>query len=248
VAELQIYTIIGNNIKELRKYKQITQKKLGEALDLKNTTICNYEKGKPIDIPTMKKIADYFDISYNNLLNNNVLDNIIKANLKMADTYNKYVGDYYLYYLNTVESTNEIIVTSLNISLNFKGESNQIQYLAKSNFNDIDYNGRFILYSDYYTISLNNQYKTDSVFILGLIPPPQLLKKLYNGGVTFVLSISRGRNKLPCFQKLIICKKQIDTTTYVDNLLDFLSIKELANITKLKEEDDNKFQNFLTSI
>ena len=51
-------------IKEIRKSANITQLQLAKALNISQQNICRYETGQnEPDIETLKKIADYFDVS-----------------------------------------------------------------------------------------------------------------------------------------------------------------------------------------
>ena len=239
MSESELYTKIGHNIKVLRDYYKITQKQLGDILEVRNTTISNYEKGNPIDIYTLNLIANYFKVPINDILLDNIIEKIVA---KIADEYKKYIGLYYVYYFSdqdfeTVENT------VLELGVNPKGGYTNL--IVAGIFNNMDYFGNFSLYNGYYIIEIEEErYKTDSVFIQGLIPPPPFLKDSYNGGITFVLSISKGRSKLPRFQKLIISKIRFDDSQC---LKEYLNVQNFSNIIKLEEYDDNKFQEFLNS-
>lgn len=59
----------GERLKELRKKHNITQGKLAKILNVKNTTISNYEAGRSYpDFDTLTKIADYFGVSVDYLI------------------------------------------------------------------------------------------------------------------------------------------------------------------------------------
>lgn len=56
-------------LKELRKSKNITMKKLGEKIGVAESTISLYENGKrQPDYDTLTKIADFFGVSVDELL------------------------------------------------------------------------------------------------------------------------------------------------------------------------------------
>lgn len=60
----------GNLIKELRKEKQLTQKELGEKLNITDKAISKWERGLSFpDIAILKELADFFDIDISELLN-----------------------------------------------------------------------------------------------------------------------------------------------------------------------------------
>ena len=57
------------NLRKLRKEKNISMKKLGEDINVAESTISLYETGKrEPDYETLKKIAEYFDVSIDYLL------------------------------------------------------------------------------------------------------------------------------------------------------------------------------------
>lgn len=60
---------IGENIKALRKLHGKTQGELAEILDGKKSLVSNYENGYSTpDVYTLIKIADYFDVSLDELV------------------------------------------------------------------------------------------------------------------------------------------------------------------------------------
>lgn len=62
--------MIGERIRMLRKQNNITMKELGKMLTLGESTISMYENGKRMpDYNTLSKIADYFKVSTDWLLN-----------------------------------------------------------------------------------------------------------------------------------------------------------------------------------
>lgn len=56
----------GNLIKELRKEKQLTQKELGEKLNITDKAISKWERGKKQDIDVEKAIKEAID-NYKNI-------------------------------------------------------------------------------------------------------------------------------------------------------------------------------------
>ena len=60
----------GDFIKELRKEKQLTQKELGEKLNITDKAISKWERGLSFpDIAVLKDLADFFEIDISELLN-----------------------------------------------------------------------------------------------------------------------------------------------------------------------------------
>lgn len=61
--------VIMIRIRELRKQRKLTAKKLGEIMNVAESTISLYENGKrEPDYNTLNKLADYFDVTVDYLL------------------------------------------------------------------------------------------------------------------------------------------------------------------------------------
>lgn len=61
--------IFGKHLKDLRTEKGLSQQKLGEELGFCNQTISFWESGsREPDLDTLVKIAHYFNVSYEDLL------------------------------------------------------------------------------------------------------------------------------------------------------------------------------------
>ena len=64
--------MFGQNLKNLRTSKNLSQSKLGKILGISSSTIGMYEQGRRFpDQTTLTKIADYFDVSTDYLLGRN---------------------------------------------------------------------------------------------------------------------------------------------------------------------------------
>lgn len=65
----------GERLKILRKEKKLTQAQLGKILNISDAAINRYEKGlRQPDTITLNKIAEFFDVSVDYLLNRTVLE------------------------------------------------------------------------------------------------------------------------------------------------------------------------------
>lgn len=63
----------GQKIKQLRLEKQLSQKQLGEILNVSDKTISKWETGRTLpDIEMIQKIAQYFHVSIDELINQRV--------------------------------------------------------------------------------------------------------------------------------------------------------------------------------
>lgn len=62
-----------NIIKQLRKEKGITQEELGKIINVQKSAISKYETGRATpDLETIKTLANFFNVSIDYLLNNNI--------------------------------------------------------------------------------------------------------------------------------------------------------------------------------
>ena len=76
--------LIGQHLKELRAVKNVTQDDVSAMLNVKRQTYSAYERGVSVpDALTLKKLADYFGVSTDYLLNNS--DNNIITNTSNDD-------------------------------------------------------------------------------------------------------------------------------------------------------------------
>lgn len=75
----------GNRLRNLRKYKKITQEKLAEMADVDIRQIARLEAGKSLpSISTLLKICNVFSITPNDLL---LCDKNIQINSTKSDIY-----------------------------------------------------------------------------------------------------------------------------------------------------------------
>ncbi|MBE7074811.1 MAG: helix-turn-helix transcriptional regulator [Clostridiales bacterium] len=66
-----------NKFKELRLNKNLTQEQLSKILKIGQSAISKWEKGRTIpDVPTLKIIAEFYDVSIEELLKNSEKTNI----------------------------------------------------------------------------------------------------------------------------------------------------------------------------
>lgn len=73
------FEIVGKNISYYRKKKNITLEELGFGIGLDKSAIFHIEKGKPITLRTLFKIAAYLETPISDLLIN--LPNLSKNDL-----------------------------------------------------------------------------------------------------------------------------------------------------------------------
>ncbi len=67
--------IFARKIKQLRKTYKLTQEKMANLLDVRKTTICNYETGyaQPT-LKTLSAIVKFFNVTYSDLLEKSEID------------------------------------------------------------------------------------------------------------------------------------------------------------------------------
>ena len=65
--------VFGKKLKELRLEKNLSQRELGKVFNMCNQTISFWESGsREPDLDTLVKIARYFDVSLEELLEENI--------------------------------------------------------------------------------------------------------------------------------------------------------------------------------
>ncbi len=83
--------MIGQKIKKLRNKKGLLQKELADKLNLSQQTISLYESEKrEPDYATLKKIADFFDVSTDYLLGRASAKEFSNEKIKVSEKSNKY--------------------------------------------------------------------------------------------------------------------------------------------------------------
>ena len=76
--------MLGNKIVELRKKAKLSQEQLAEKIEVTRQTISNWELGETNpDIVQAKKIAETFNISLDELTNNDTESSLLVDNLKV---------------------------------------------------------------------------------------------------------------------------------------------------------------------
>lgn len=71
--------LIGKRLKELRKDKDLSQKELGNLINVTKVSICCYEKGtRTPNIETFQDLLNVFNVSADYLLGNDLKANVIK--------------------------------------------------------------------------------------------------------------------------------------------------------------------------
>ncbi len=77
---------LGDELKQLRKKRKLTQKELSDVLNIKRATLANWETGRSIpDIAMIKRIADFFDITVDFLLFGDSHESVINKAIPIND-------------------------------------------------------------------------------------------------------------------------------------------------------------------
>ena len=90
---LVMYFMFNEKLKFLRKYQHLTQTELAKKLNMNQRTYSQYETGaNEPDIATIKKLANFFDVSIDYLLENDksCLDAMDTVDFETMILYGKY--------------------------------------------------------------------------------------------------------------------------------------------------------------
>lgn len=110
---------IDANIKILREHFNITQEELAIIAGVSDKAISTWELGKYTPrMGAIQKIADYFDIKKSNLIEENGMTEVVKLSynlnhLERFQNLNRKLSDKQQVSLNTVNSSAELLATSL---------------------------------------------------------------------------------------------------------------------------------------
>ncbi len=98
---------VGNNIKRIRKQKNISQKDMAKKLNMPSSTYSNYENNnREPNAATLRKIADILNVDISDLLNINSQEN---------ESSEKYLSDD----INTIQVIEDLIkLCEFNINFN----------------------------------------------------------------------------------------------------------------------------------
>lgn len=70
---MSVNDILSKNIKYYRKKKKLTQKELAEKLDVKNSSVSNWEQNQNMmDIDTLHRMCKVLEVSVNEMLDEDV--------------------------------------------------------------------------------------------------------------------------------------------------------------------------------
>jgi transcriptional regulator with XRE-family HTH domain len=101
--------MLGDKIKNLRKEKGVTQQELANAVEVVQSTIGMIESGKKTGSPkTLKKIADFFDVTVDYLLANNE----IKENVELSKKAERDIAKDLERTLNELENSQDALMFS----------------------------------------------------------------------------------------------------------------------------------------
>lgn len=89
-----INSLFGENLRKLRKEKNLTQKQLAEHLGVTARTIGYYESGQRFPSPeTINRIADFFDVSLDWLFGRTNIRTPIMPIMKISEKADNYNND-----------------------------------------------------------------------------------------------------------------------------------------------------------
>lgn len=82
---------IHTRIKELRKGKNLTQEELGNRLEISRSTIANWELDATPEYQNIKKLADFFEVSIDYLLNGDIAGLVPEAKIAIYSDTNQII-------------------------------------------------------------------------------------------------------------------------------------------------------------
>jgi DNA-binding XRE family transcriptional regulator len=250
----------ANNLKFLRKIKDVSQRELSLQLRVSQATISQYESGKlNPELQIIFDICKYFRIKIDDILEKNL--NIVNFREFIYDmsfyqdgseeqnyqdiSFAYYIqamkrfsnNIYYFYWYDTGEDESDIIRRgTLEIS-----DMKNSQYInVKADFGR-PYSGTLIFYPPKYMyIDLNNVDRGEKCLIIFEYHHSSKFDK-YIGGLGCTLSISTGFDIKPCFQNVLISEIEI-TGNELAKLKSILNMK-VGKMDMLEFSSNIKIEN-----
>lgn len=88
IGEKNIYEIVGRNLRELRKARNLTQAEIGARMGISNTSVVNYETGtRKIPLEYLLKFAQFYGVTVDFLMENSpepIIDDSIAVSARYA--------------------------------------------------------------------------------------------------------------------------------------------------------------------
>ena len=236
---MQLKETIKNNIIFIREHHGQTQKVFANNTGLSPTSIHNYEKG--LSSPTVDalfRICRTFNVSLIEITQHSLKETLghhqivsSQADPLIRKSLDKYVNEYNVYFFKTAfENSDDVIY---NGKMSIKKDRGEKPYKVTATFPNSDdgskfyFEGSLNVIGRHTYISLNGKDHFEKCLLI-LHDPPSTSTATggYIGGIGIVASVSQGRFRSPCAQKILISRKDLD--------IDFRKNSEESDAEKAK--------------
>jgi len=250
---------IGDNIKSLRKEKNLTQADLAEVVQYSVKNISDIENGKTqIKVDTLIVLSEFFNVPVDDIVNTNIKP-VSKTSITYYNElkpesieYRKYsMKQYFLYHFRTHDNFSNVLEKGcMTVARDDLGEVHTVELVIERNYakqNIFDYNGTLVISGLHVYIYLNGKSSNDRALII--LRDPDSYSQ-YIGGLGVMLSTSEGyKNSKPCIQSVLLSSVEIPESG-IDQVKQLIRLpeKRCEYTLKYDEELDIKAYRFLKEI
>lgn len=257
----QLVSIFNHNMQLIYKtYDSLNLTALADKLNIPSSTLSRFLDEKNTVLPqtsTLYHISQGIGINMEVLLtekinNKQLPDLFFKPPVEENKRLNRYIcgknkdgsqESYRLYYCNTDPAGNQELIHEgeLIVSLNSENDKAAISVTANFGLNigadkRKHCEGHIAISGDHVYINLETTGITGERVLIILLH--QNSDSDYKGGVGIITSISRGRKKTPCTQKVIISKRPLKDVEKETILPDLLKFEDSNFVMRITEELD----------
>ena len=251
----------SRNLKQLRTSRKVTQKQLAENIGVQASSICNYENEKENEkenssLPSLGNlifISQYFGIDIDSLLFDSFEEfgseeiDLNKSGMRCIDfgspEYQKFLDQkYFMYFYNTSSAySSEINFSTFEVYQNKERHRYDISMTIKNMHKESikQYSGNLILTSRHIYLYFRGMDHYERS--LAILHYPNGAANPYIGGLGLIISISSGKRKDPCMQKMFIINNEIkDLEKYKNELFSLLDLSNSNQVIRMDEDLDDK--------
>lgn len=257
----QMVSIFNHNIQLIYKtYDSLNLTTLADKLNIPSSTLSRFLDEKNTVLPqtsTLYRISQSIGISMDRLLTEKMdkkhLPEFFSRMPGEGDKrLNRYIctknedgsqASYRLYYFNTDPAGNQALIHEGEMQVFSNRENGEPFCWVTADFGlnlGVDkkkhYEGQIAISGDHVYINLETTGITGERVLMVFYH--QNSDNDYKGGAGIISSISRGRNKAPCAQKIVISKRALENSEQERLLPELLKFNDNTSVLQITEEQD----------
>ena len=220
---------------------------LAKELEVSKSTLSNYENGETLPpIDKLCQLCELFELPINSFIEEKCQDDSyfypeqisfdLKDSRKIIE---KYENTYHTYYYKTGIMANKEPEISQG-TLKIHKKKGGLDYTVEADFGNNRYEGSISIIGNHTYINLKGKNHFERVLII-LHDPPTI--NHYYGGLGVVASVSEGRRRSPCVQKVVLASIPLELKQENDFLKEKLTFGDACCVIKVDDlEDDDVYR------